>query len=112
MRYRLRYAIAGVLLGLGAPLGSIIGRGLFIHRGWWGALLTQEIGVHAYFYAYMTIGCVVVFTLFGYWMGLKGDALSAESASVQTTFQTLDLLAITDGLTGLYNHRYLQERLV
>src|SRR5262249_21609350 len=104
-------AAIGVLLGLGAPLGSIVARGLCLHRGWWGAWLGQELGVHAYFYAYMTIGCVLVFTLFGYLMGRRSDVLQDESASVKTTFQTLDLLAITDGLTGLYNHRYLQERL-
>lgn len=111
MRYRKSYAVAGILLGLGAPLGSIIARGLWIHRGWWSLWLHQELTVHAYFYGYMTIGCVVAFTLFGYVMGRRGDLLSDQSGSLQATFQTLDLLAITDGLTGLYNHRYLQERL-
>jgi diguanylate cyclase (GGDEF)-like protein len=111
MRYRIRYAVAGVLLGLGAPLGSIVARGLWLHRGWWAAWLEQELRNQAYFYVYMAVGCVIGFTLFGYMMGKRGDQLSDERASVQATFQTLDLLAITDGLTGLYNHRYLQERL-
>jgi diguanylate cyclase (GGDEF)-like protein len=101
----------GRFLGLGAPLGSIIGRGLWIHRAWWSAWLTADTHIHAYFYLYMAIGCVLVFAAFGFVLGSRADEMRQEGADLTDTFQTLNLLAIKDGLTGIYNHRYLQERL-
>jgi diguanylate cyclase (GGDEF)-like protein/excisionase family DNA binding protein len=46
--------------------------------------------------------------------GLRSDVAQSFSSLLQTTAQRLSreaLDAITDGLTGLYNHRYLHERL-
>ena len=46
--------------------------------------------------------------------GLRSDVAQTFSSLLQTTAQRLSreaLDAITDGLTGLYNHRYLHERL-
>ena len=111
MRYRWGYSITGILLGLGAPLGAILGRGLLMHRLWWTAWLTADFHAHSYFYIYMAVGCVLVFSVFGFILGGRADELSRMSSDLSGTFQTLNLLAIKDGLTGLYNHRYLQERL-
>jgi len=111
MRYRALYAWVGVLLGLGAPLGALLGRGVILNHLWWAAWMASEWQGHAYFYVYMTVGCVIVFTAFGFSLGRLADKLRRESSEVSDTFQTLNMLAIKDGLTGLYNHRYLQERL-
>lgn len=111
MRFRKLYSAAGVLLGLGAPLGAIVGKALWVNRGWWLAWWRQEWGFNSYFYIYMTVGCVLVFALFGFFLGRRADAQERESGALSDTFQTLNLLAIKDGLTGLFNHRYLQERL-
>jgi diguanylate cyclase (GGDEF)-like protein len=97
MRYRTRYALAGGILGLGAPIGSLVWRVLIpTHHGLLSGLL-QEWRQASYFYSYMTIGTVTAFASFGYVLGRLSEGLNR--------------FAITDGLTGAYNHRYLHERL-
>jgi len=97
MRYRTRYALAGGILGLGAPVGSLILRVLIPgHHDLLFAFL-REWQRGSYFYLYMTFGTVTAFALFGYVLGWIGEGLNQS--------------AITDGLTGLYNHRYVHERL-
>ncbi len=97
MRYRTWYAMIGAILGLGAPVGSLILRVLIpTHHGLRAALL-QEWGQASFFYIYMTIGTMTAFALFGYLLGRRSEGLNQS--------------AITDGLTGAYNHRYLHERL-
>jgi diguanylate cyclase (GGDEF)-like protein len=102
--HRVKYALAGVLLGLGAPLGSLVIRYFLHHNGEFLAGLIHEWDQASFFYIYMTIGCTVMFAIFGFVLGEKGDALEKEKKKATN-------LAITDGLTGLYNHRYLQEHL-
>jgi diguanylate cyclase (GGDEF)-like protein len=97
MRYRTRYALLGVFLGLGAPVGSLALRVLLQkHHGLLLSLL-REWHQYSYFYTYMTVGTVTAFVLFGFFIGWRSEDLNR--------------FAITDGLTGLYNHRYLHERL-
>jgi diguanylate cyclase (GGDEF)-like protein len=111
MRYRSLYSMTGILLGLGAPLGAVIGWGLWQNHQWWSQWINAEWHQHVYYYSYMAIGCISAFTTFGYVLGRRADRMRQESDNLTDTFQTLNLLAIKDGLTGLYNHRYLQERL-
>ena len=92
-------------------MGSIVGLGVWQNHGWWSQLVTTEWHLHSFFYSYMAIGCISVFTAFGYVIGRRADRLRDEGKNLTDTFQTLNLLAIKDGLTGIYNHRYLQERL-
>jgi diguanylate cyclase (GGDEF)-like protein len=98
--HHLAYASAGALLGLGAPAGSLALRllsashGNLIHR------LLDEWHAASYFYIYMTISTTLAFTIFGYYLGHKTDRLEVEKKRV-------DQLAVKDGLTHLYNHRYL-----
>jgi diguanylate cyclase (GGDEF)-like protein len=97
MPIRRLYALWGFLLGLGAPLGSLA---LRLPAAWQGDLLSalaQEWQQGMYYYVYMTLGTTLAFSLFGYALGKRNEALSD--------------LSIKDGLTGIYNHRYLQERL-
>ena len=97
MRLSVSYALAGCFLGLGAPLGSLVWR-LFIQpQGGFHATLGHEWQIASYYYLYMTLGSVMTFGAFGYILGHRGEALST--------------LSVTDGLTGIYNHRYLQEQL-
>lgn len=97
MRYRMRYALAGAILGLGAPIGALIWRVLIpIDREIISHFL-REWQQASYFYSYMTVGTVTAFALFGYVVGQRSEGLGWR--------------AITDSLTGMYNHRYLHERL-
>ncbi len=97
MRFRTRYALMGVILGLGAPAGSLVLRVLIPKHHNIMLSLLREWHQASYFYIYMTIGTVTAFVLFGFYLGLRSEDLNR--------------FAITDGLTGLYNHRYLHERL-
>lgn len=87
----------GGIWGLGAPLGSLAWR---IVSHWpvpLRATIVTEWQTASYYYLYMTIGTVASFSLFGYIRGRHAEKLNR--------------LSITDGLTGIYNHRYLQENL-
>src|SRR5450432_1374768 len=97
MRLRMRYTLLGALLGLGAPIGSLIWRVLVLGHGNLIFNLQHEWLQARYFYDYMTFGTVVAFSLFGYTLGRENENLSD--------------LSITDGLTGIFNHRYLHEQL-
>jgi diguanylate cyclase (GGDEF)-like protein len=97
MRPHIRYAFLGVLLGLGAPLGSLAWSMFMRPHGGLISTLIFEWHSASYYYLYMTIGTVIAFSLFGYVLGQRNE--------------TLGELSITDGLTGVYNHRHLQEQL-
>ncbi len=92
-----KFSLIGVLLGLGAPVGSLILR-LFAQPsgGLWTRLMAEWQSA-TYYYLYMSFGTTIAFGLFGYVLGgLNKD---------------LQDLSITDGLTTIYNHRYIQEHL-
>ncbi len=97
MRYRLRYTLIGFFLGLGAPIGSLIWQVIIPWPDQLLSRLLQEWHGNSYFYNYMTVGTVTAFVLFGNFLGKKDENLGH--------------LAITDGLTGIYNHRHLHESL-
>src|SRR5262249_11896709 len=61
------------------------------------SVLGFEWGSASYYYLYMTIGTVMAFGAFGLVLGRHQEFLND--------------LSITDGLTNLFNHRYLQEQL-
>ena len=92
----LLYAGAGMLLGVGAPVGYLIVRALQA-QGTSVAWALGEISEQAGLYAYMSGGTVIAFGLFGFVLGRHADALEA--------------LAGTDPLTGLLNRRAFEERL-
>lgn len=97
MRYPNPYAWIGASLGLGAPLGALVLRFVMIAPREFYPWLLQEWAQAGGFYVYMTVGSVTAFSLFGYVMGRRNKDLKQ--------------LAIRDGLTGIYNHRHLQETL-
>ena len=104
--YRILYPLVGSVLGLGSPAGCLALRRLFSADA---APLAEWIGfevqAHLFFYAYQTIGTVLIFFLAGLWTGRILDRLDKLSENRRE-------LALRDPLTGLYNRRYLTERLV
>jgi len=92
----LLYSGLGLLLSAGAPLGLLVVRGLEsgkLSLPWALSDLAREPTL----YLYVSISTSVVFTLFGFSLGLQADRLMALSA--------------TDPLTGLRNRRALFSRL-
>jgi diguanylate cyclase (GGDEF)-like protein len=59
----------------------------------------------------MTIGTIIAFTLFGYFLGRHSDNIGDYSDSVQETLEKVNQLAITDALTSVHNARYLHDQL-
>ena len=94
---RLRYALQGTLLGLGAPVGLLMGMVAAHYPAPFSSTLAREWHYAGVYYIYMTVGTIVAFTVFGYVLGRRNEALKK--------------LSDTDGLTGVFNHRYLHERL-
>jgi hypothetical protein len=92
MRPHMRYAIVGLLLALGAPLGSLAWS-IFMRRHGGGVIstLSLEWNSASYYYIYMSVGTVIAFSLFGYALGDRNENLKD--------------LSITDGLTGIFNRR-------
>ncbi len=106
-RDRRLFALVGSLLGLGAPLGWLFWRALLDQPMW----LRNEFQQFGAFYVYLALATVTVFTLFGYFLGRHSDVVGDQSASVKETLRKVNLLAITDALTNIYNARYLHEQL-
>ncbi len=97
MRSHIRYALVGILIGLGAPLGSLVWSVLVRPQGGLISTLAFEWNSASYYYIYMTVGTVIAFSLSGYAVGRRNEDLRD--------------LSITDGLTEIFNHRYLHEQL-
>jgi diguanylate cyclase (GGDEF)-like protein len=95
MTRRMRYAIAGGLLALGAPAGLLLTRMLRQHFPLRSAV--REIEQDLATYVYSATSTAVAFTIFGAIVGRYADQLAE--------------LATTDPLTGLVNARGFHDRL-
>lgn len=85
-RSAIRLSALGLALSPGAPIG------LWLLRGW----MRPESDIQ-FALAYSGIATAIAFTLFGAWAGSMMDRLRAA--------------AMHDGLTGLFNRRFLREAL-
>ena len=95
MMRRSRYAVAGGLLGLGAPVGLLCVR--LLRNGFSLRSVSREIVTDTETYIYSAASTTVGFALFGGVIGYYGDRLAE--------------LAATDPLTGLSNTRAFEDRL-
>jgi len=84
-------AAQGFVLALGAPLGWMLVQ-VFAGRNPF-----DELYFDSLLYAYMTIATGVVFSGLGYFIGRRENIITD--------------MALMDGLTGLYNKRYFENRL-
>ncbi len=103
------YPVFGFFLGLGSPIGA------FLLRYWladpllkfhW---LRNELDYNFLFYAYMGIGTVTAFMVFGYALGLRSERQRISNRVLSARVDELHLKSVTDALTGAYSHGYLHE---
>lgn len=108
---RLWYVLAGVVLGLGAPLGSLAFQFASAHGRAIAKWLASELAAHRWHYVYMTAGSVAAFALSGWFVGLLHERLRARARDLTVRARVLEDLSAKDSLTGLFNFGYVQERL-
>ncbi len=95
------FALIGILLGTGAPIGAVL---LLAHGARLSLLLflQQEWQIHGFFYGYMLFGTCLIFSLFGFFVGRGEDILIHKD-------EILSKEVLTDPLTDLGNHRFLHD---
>jgi diguanylate cyclase (GGDEF)-like protein len=105
----LLYPAVGAVFGVGSPLGA------FVLRFWLADPLLKsvwarhELDYNYLFYAYMGVGTVIAFMIFGYVIGLRSERQRVSNRVLSARVDELHLKSVTDGLTGAYTHGYLQE---
>ncbi|HVE14099.1 MAG TPA: GGDEF domain-containing protein, partial [Elusimicrobiota bacterium] len=105
------YPCVGFILGLGSPAGA------FILRFWLAAPLLKslwlrsELSYNLVFYLYMGIGTVTAFVIFGYSLGVLSEGQRVHNKNLRRRVDELRIKSVTDGLTGVFSHAYLQENL-
>jgi diguanylate cyclase (GGDEF)-like protein len=95
---RRAYPAIGACLALGAPAGLVCVHALEQAALPAPAWLIAELRRDVVGYVYLTVSTMIVFTLLGAMLGAAADRLRA--------------LVMTDPLTGLFNRRYLDQRLI
>lgn len=109
-RLRIVGLIAGVFLGLGAPLGAALFKSV-LFGGMDPQWIAHEISSQAYYYAYMALITPLVFGFFGAYLGSLNDASRSQKKSLESLMNVLEAQSMTDDVTGLYNHRHLREEI-
>jgi len=103
IRQSLVFALAGIFLGLGAPLGALALLWFSPHPNLQlPSFIVDEWRDHLFFFTYMLMGTSLSFGLFGFFLGRHADAIWHQN-------RRLSDQVLTDPLTGLGNHRFLHE---
>jgi diguanylate cyclase (GGDEF)-like protein len=103
------YPAVGAVVGLASPAGA------FLLRYWLADPLLKtmwamhELDYNFLFYAYMGVGSVGAFMIFGYAIGLRSEQQRVRNRVLSARVDELHLKSVTDGLTGAFTHGYLQE---
>jgi len=109
MRNRLIYTFVGMCAGLGFVASRLLWRAFSSERVWWIQWTKDEIFRHGGFYVVLTLFAVTMCVIVGYWLGNSLDDFRNEAQAVGHHNLTLNTLATTDQLTGLFNMRYMRE---
>ncbi|MBI5629942.1 MAG: diguanylate cyclase [Elusimicrobia bacterium] len=103
------YPCAGFFVGVGSPIGAFLLRYWLadpILKSLW---VRHELQYNFLFYAYMGIGTVMAFMLFGYVLGVRSERQRVSNRILSARLAELHLKSVTDSLTGTYTHGYLHE---
>ncbi len=102
-RFQTSYAAfglgAGLILGLGAPVG-----GFFLS-------LVFSVKVDPFFYLYLLVMTPLAFSVFGYFLGHWADRLFLQKKSIEHAMAIVESQSMTDDVTGIYNHRHILEEI-
>jgi diguanylate cyclase (GGDEF)-like protein len=98
---RLAYPLAGILLGIFAPVGALAFRAMTMPAV--RADVAADVRANAFFYGYQLVGTSVVLALVGWAAGARTERLEQAENFYQS-------LAEHDALTGLYNERAFRDR--
>lgn len=107
----LAYAAAGMLLGIGAPAGSLFFKYLVQHAGEIRSWVASEWSGAKWFYVYMSISAVLVFTVAALIAARIHVGLKQNAAALSEKARRSEEKAARDPLTGLYQFHYIRERL-
>lgn len=103
------YPALGALLGLGSPVGA------FLLRYWLQDPVLKmnwartELDYNFLFYAYMAVGTVASFIVFGVILGLRSERQKVSNRRLSVRVDELHIKSVTDALTGSYTYGYLYE---
>ncbi|PIQ85060.1 MAG: hypothetical protein COV74_10715 [Candidatus Omnitrophica bacterium CG11_big_fil_rev_8_21_14_0_20_45_26] len=111
--YQTQGIFLGILLGLGAPLGGFLIQWIlhwFLTGSSDNLWIQSEFEKHSFFYTYMTASTPIVFSLFGYGLGVLLDRLAYQKQNLEVVNVVLRGQSISDDMTGLYNHRHMMDQ--
>lgn len=103
------YPALGAVLGLGSPIGA------FLLRYWLAdpilkeAWARSELDYNLLFYAYMCVGTVAAFIVYGYALGLRSERQKFSNRMLAARVEELHLKSVTDALSGAFTYGYLYE---
>lgn len=103
------YPAMGAVIGLGSPIGAFVLRFWLadpvLRQSW----ARSELDYNFLFYAYMAVGTVAAFILFGMLIGLRSERQRFSNRMLSARVEELHLKSVTDALTGAFTYGYLYE---
>jgi diguanylate cyclase (GGDEF)-like protein len=103
MKKSIWFALAGFIIGSGAPIGALILQSFLQHSTLsFLPFAFQEWSKTPFFYEYMLVSTCLVMSVLGYFIGRNADLINEQN-------HNLALQATHDSLTGLENHRRMHE---
>lgn len=108
---RILYSILGTLCGLAVPINWLLWRAFWARKEWWTTWLKSEFAHHGTGYFILAVWSALLIGFLGYLLGSRHDGLEEETKITRDSNFELNELATTDGLTGIFNTRYIHDRL-
>ncbi len=103
------YPLLGALMGLGSPIGAFLLRYWLADPLLKGLWMRNELDYNLLFYAYMAVGTVASFVVFGYALGLRSERQRFSNRMLSARVDELRIKSVTDALSGAYTYGYLYE---
>jgi diguanylate cyclase (GGDEF)-like protein len=107
--HSLAYPAIGAIMGVGSPIGA------FALRYWLADPLLKmtwarnEFDYNFLFYAYMAVGTIVAFMVYGYALGVRSEKQKFSNRLLSARVDQLHLKSVTDALSGAFTYGYLYE---